>query len=148
MSLFCNIFTQHRAQVYGNISISVVKFKGVSPTPQYTPLNPEQYYLPWREGALGCLTSPQSLMITSSYSFAHNLGLLIGWFIELIVQTFRPHIVIYRRGKFVYKRWGFTSIYRLLSYPFRSLTICILVNFYLFILFSFCFQNQVFQFFI
>ncbi len=34
---------------------------------------------------------------------------------------FQPLIVIYRWGDFVYHYWGNTSIYRPLSYPFRSL---------------------------
>ena len=29
----------------------------------------------------------------------------------------QPIIVIYRRGKFVYNHWGYTSIYQPLSYP-------------------------------
>ena len=39
----------------------------------------------------------------------------------LIIQTFQPLILIYRRGTFVYHHWGCTSIYRPLSFPFRSL---------------------------
>ena len=46
---------------------------------------------------------------------------LIGWFIKLSVQTFQPLIVIYRKGNFVYRDWGCTSICRSLSYPFRLL---------------------------
>ena len=41
--------------------------------------------------------------------------ILIGWFIELSVQTFQTKIVIYRWGNFVYHHWGCTSIYRRLS---------------------------------
>ena len=45
---------------------------------------------------------------------------------KLSVQKFQQLIVIYRLGNFVYNHWGCTSIYRLLSYPFRSLIwICI-----------------------
>ena len=36
-------------------------------------------------------------------------------------QTFQPLIVIYIGGHFVHYHWGFTSIYRPVSYPFRSL---------------------------
>ena len=43
----------------------------------------------------------------------------IGWFIKLSVQTFQPLIVIY--SNFVYHSWVRTSIYRPLSYLFRSL---------------------------
>ena len=46
---------------------------------------------------------------------------LIGWLIKISVQTFQPIIIIYRRGNFVYHLRECTSIYRSLSYPFRSL---------------------------
>ena len=46
---------------------------------------------------------------------------MIGCFIKLSIQTFQPTFVIYRRGYFVYYHWWCTSIYRPLSYPFRSL---------------------------
>ena len=66
--------------------------------------------------------STQSLIITFSYSLLNNLGdiylILIAWFIKLSIQTFQPHIVIYR---FVYYLCWCTSIYRPLSYSFRSL---------------------------
>ena len=42
-------------------------------------------------------------------------------FIKLNVQTFQPLILINRRGNFVYTHWGCTSIYRPLSFPYRSL---------------------------
>ena len=46
-------------------------------------------------------TSPQSLMITYSYSQAQQSQVLflnlIGWFIQLSVQTFQQLIIIYRR---------------------------------------------------
>ena len=46
---------------------------------------------------------------------------LIGCSIKSSVQTFQPLVVIYRRGNFMYQNyWGCTSIYRPLSYPFRS----------------------------
>ena len=37
------------------------------------------------------------------------------------VLTFQPLIVIYRRVNLVYNHWGRTSIFRPLTYPFRSL---------------------------
>ena len=46
---------------------------------------------------------------------------LIGWLTKLSVRTFQQLSLIHIRGNFVYHHWGFTSIYRLLSYPFRSL---------------------------
>ena len=47
--------------------------------------------------------------------------ILIGCFIKLSVQTFKPLIVIYRRGNLVYLHLGCISINRPLTYPFRSL---------------------------
>ena len=47
----------------------------------------------------------------------------LNWFIKLSGQTFQPLILIYRRGNFVYHHWECTSIYRPLSYPFRSLVL-------------------------
>ena len=46
-----------------------------------------------------------------------TLGFLIGW----LIQTFQRLILIDVKGKFVYENFGCTSIYRSLSYPFRSL---------------------------
>ena len=48
--------------------------------------------------------------------------ILKGWFIKLILTN----NCIYRRKNFVYDHWGctITSIYRPLSYPFRSLIFC------------------------
>ncbi len=64
---------------------------------------------------MGCLFHyPQSFIRTFPWIW-------IGWFIRLSVQTFRPLIVIYRWGNFVYRHWECTSIYRPLSYPFWSL---------------------------
>ena len=63
-------------------------------------------------------------VLTFSYWLAKQLWglwILIGWFIKLSVQTFQPIIGIYRRGNFVYNHYICTSIYWLLSYPFRSL---------------------------
>ena len=39
----------------------------------------------------------------------------------LIGSTFQKLTIIYKRGNFVYHYWWCTSIYRPLSYPFRSL---------------------------
>ena len=70
-------------------------------------------------------TSPQSFKISFLFVDLKTLGtfnkFLIGWFIKLSVLTFQPLIEIYRRGNFVYHHSGYTSIYRPLSYPFRSL---------------------------
>ena len=38
----------------------------------------------------------------------------------LSFQTFQPLTLFYRRCNFVYHHWGCTSIYRPLSFPFRS----------------------------
>ena len=66
---------------------------------------------------------PKSLILTLPYSLClTTLGkILIGWFIKLRVQTFQLLIVIYRKGNFVYHHWRCTSIYRPVSYTFRSL---------------------------
>ena len=57
-----------------------------------------------------------------SFSLARNFRdfywILIGWFIELSVQTFQQLIVIYRKGNFVYYRWGCTSI-NIGHWPFK-----------------------------
>ena len=45
------------------------------------------------------------------------------WFMKLIVHMFQLLKIIYTRGNFLYHNWGFTSIYRPLFYPFRSLII-------------------------
>ena len=69
-------------------------------------------------------TSPKvllSFLIRWRNNFGNFYWILIGWFIKLSFQTFQPLILIYRRVNFVYPYWGWTSIYRLLSYPFRSL---------------------------
>ncbi len=49
--------------------------------------------------------------------------ILFSWFIQLSVQTFKPLIVMYRRGNFVYHHRGCdcASIYWPLSCTFRSL---------------------------
>ena len=73
-------------------------------------------------------TSPQSFIKCFLIHWFNNFGyyywILIGWFIKLSVQMFKPLIVICSRGNFVY-HWGCTQIYRPLSYPFRSLEIYI-----------------------
>ena len=66
-------------------------------------------------------TFPQSFIIKILIHWLSNFGdfywILIGWF---SIQTFKLLIKIHRRGNFVYHHGGCTSIYRLLSYPFRS----------------------------
>ena len=80
-------------------------------------------FFPGREEHLAVYyTSPQSIQ---RFLFVGSLvtyyWILIGWFFKLSVQMCQRLIVIYRRGNFVYHPWGCTSIYRSLSYPFRSL---------------------------
>ena len=53
--------------------------------------------------------------------FGNFYLILIGWFINLSVQTFQQLILIYIRDNFVYHYLGCTSIYRPMSYSFRSL---------------------------
>ena len=88
------------------------------------------YSTRWSKGERGQLAvyfiGNQSFIITFSYSFNNfwdSKWILIGWLIKLSVQTFQPLIVIYRRDNFVYHYWRYTSNYRPLSYPFRSLLI-------------------------
>ena len=54
-------------------------------------------------------------------NFRHFHWILIGWFINLSVQRFQPLWTFYRSRSFVYYLRRCTSIYRPLSYPFRSL---------------------------
>ena len=54
-------------------------------------------------------------------NFGDFYWILIGCFNKLSFQTFQPLVIIYRRGNFVYQHLVCTSIYRTLSYPFRSL---------------------------
>ena len=73
-------------------------------------------------------TSPQRFIITFSYSLTLqlwrlSLNLIGCWVMKLIVQTFQPLTVIYRRCNFMYHYWGCKLINRPLSYPFRFLTI-------------------------
>ena len=65
-------------------------------------------------------TSYQSVMIMFSYSLAYNFG---DFHCILIGRLIKPLILC--RGKFVYHNWGYTLIYRILSYPFSSLQIII-----------------------
>ena len=68
---------------------------------------------------------------TSSKNFYNNVFkfVTLGTFIDfwlvgsfsLAAKRFNPPIVYYKRGNFVYHHWIYTSIYRPLSYPFRSL---------------------------
>ena len=55
-------------------------------------------------------------LICCRKNFGDFYWILIGWFIEMCVQTFTPLIVIYIRISFVHP-----IIYQPLSYPFRSL---------------------------
>ena len=77
-----------------------------------------------REGQMGCFFTlvPKVLhfLIYWLNIFGNFYWILIGWFIKLSGQMFWTLILIYRRGNFVYYHWGWTSIYRPLSYPFRS----------------------------
>ena len=67
--------------------------------------------------------SPKSYIYIFLFVGSLTLGtfyrILIGWFIELSVQTFQQ--LMYKRYIFYYI-WGCVSYYRPLSYPFRSLT--------------------------
>ena len=76
-------------------------------------------------------SSPQSFIIIS-YSLPQQLWglwwILIGWAITL---SFQPLVLFYRKGNFVY-HWGWTSIYRSLSYPFRSLIFLVLYLWFLY----------------
>ena len=67
---------------------------------------------------MGCLLhqSPKFYYNVLLFVVLTNLKIL-KW---LRVQTFQLLIVIYRRSNLVYYYWGCTSIYRPLSYPFRS----------------------------
>ena len=51
-------------------------------------------------------------------------------FFEFCFKSFQPLIVIYRRGNFVYHHWVCTSIYRSLSFPFRSVFLMLFVKFF------------------
>ena len=68
---------------------------------------------------------------TSSQKFYNNVFkfVTLGTFIDfwlvgsfsLVAKRFNPPIVYYKRGNFVYHHLIYTSIYRPLSYPFKSL---------------------------
>ena len=64
-------------------------------------------------------TSPQSCIIRFLIRWLNNFGDYFDWLVHF--RTFQPLTVICRRGNFVYNHRGCTSIYRPLSYPFRSL---------------------------
>ena len=65
--------------------------------------------------------SLKSFIITFLIRWLNNLQwILIGWFIKFSVPTFQALILITRRGNLLYHDWGCTSIYRPLTYPFRS----------------------------
>ena len=70
-------------------------------------------------------TSPQSFIMTLFTLFVSSTTLRtllnFGLLFKLSHQTFQPLIVIYITGHFVYHHWNCSSIYRPLSYPFRSL---------------------------
>ena len=70
--------------------------------------------------------------------------ILISWFIRLRVQTFQPIIIFYRRDNFVYCHWGCKSIYWLLCYPFRSLTISCLRRVSLLTISKYCMKSTIF----
>ena len=63
-----------------------------------------------RKVTIGCFTSLKSFITTFSYRWLYKLVdfkcILISWLIEWNVQTFKPRIFIYRRGKFMYHYWG------------------------------------------
>ena len=52
---------------------------------------------------------------------------MIGWFIKLSVKTFKPLIVIYREGNFVYHHWGCASI---IGHFLITLELYIIIFFY------------------
>ena len=79
---------------------------------------------PGRQGALGCLLNWSPKFYANVFLFfAQQLWgqyyILIGLNIKFSVETFQP--LTYRMGNFVYQHWRCTSIYRPISYPFRSL---------------------------
>ena len=79
---------------------------------------------PGRQGALGCLLNWSPKFYANVFLFfAQQLWgqyyILIGLNIKFSVETFQP--LTYRMGNFVYHHWRTTSIYRPISYPFRSL---------------------------
>ena len=79
-------------------------------------------------------TIPQSFMIPFFIRwliiFGNFYWTYISWFIQLRVQTFQIIFVLFnRRGNFVYHHWGCTSIYRPVSYTFRSLILHLIIQF-------------------
>ena len=51
---------------------------------------------------IGLVITPVLKVLYNVFNFEDFYLILIGWFIMLSVQTFQPHIVIYRKGNFVY----------------------------------------------
>ena len=74
------------------------------------------------ERILGCLFYQSLKFYNNIFLLVCLTIILIGWYIKLSAQTSQPLSVIYRWVKFVHNQWGCKSIYRPLSYPFRSLS--------------------------
>ena len=72
-------------------------------------------------------TSPKYILLMLAWQL---WGPLLNFIIKLSVQTFQPLTVIYRRGNFIYHHWGCASIYRPLSYTFRSLILNMSILFF------------------
>ena len=72
---------------------------------------------------MGCLLhqSPKSYKKVFIFVGLTLTVIFICCFMKLSIQTFQSLFLIYRRGNFVYQHRVCSSIYRLLSYPFRSL---------------------------
>ena len=69
-------------------------------------------------------TGTQSFIIICWFNhFGDFYWILIGWFTKFSFQSCQPLILIYRTGNFLYHHYGCTSVYRPLSYPFKSLYI-------------------------
>ena len=89
----------------------------------------------WGDNGLFITLVPKVLYIVFYFVCLITLGTfvnLIGWFIKLSVHTFQSPILIYGMGNSLYHEWGCTSIYRLLSYPLRSLVVLLWINPFLF----------------
>ena len=113
---------------YFKVSSIICAFSGIEPD---THVAKAFYHLSQREREKGqqpvYYTSPQSFIIHFLICYLLNdFGTFVnfdsfGWFIRMSVHTLQPLFLIYRRGNFVNHHWGYTSIYRPLSYTFRSL---------------------------
>ncbi len=72
-------------------------------------------------------TSPQRFIITFSYSLPQQLWELLLNFFWMVHLTKCPNVLTTninpQKGYFCAYHWGYTSIYRPLSYPFRSMNI-------------------------